>query len=84
MVGGDQLLASVCALPNETRALEDGDVLLYGREAHRVPRSETGHRRRFRERPRQDVRSRAIGQGTEKLVEVRFPFRSMYNHMVVR
>jgi len=27
--------------------------------------SPSGHRRRFRERPRQDVPSRAVGQGTE-------------------
>ena len=69
VVGGDQLLAAVCTLLNETRALEHGDVFLHGGEAHLVSRSKTGHRRRFRERPRQDVPSRAIGQGTEQLVE---------------
>jgi hypothetical protein len=70
MVGGDQLLAAVCTLLNETRALEHGDVLLHGGEAHLVTRSKSGHGRRFRERPRQDVASRAIGQGTEELVDL--------------
>ena len=84
MVGGDQLLAAVCTLLNETRALEHGDVLLHGGEAHLVPRSKIGHRRRFRERPRQDAAARAIGQSTEELVERFFAVFSNYNHMVVR
>jgi hypothetical protein len=84
VVGGDQLLAAVCTLLNETRALEHGDVLLRGGEAHLVPRSKIGHRRRLRERPRQDVASRAIGQGTEQLVERLVALFSTYNHLVVR
>src|SRR5688572_16622114 len=84
VVGGDQLLAAVCTLLNEARAPEHGDVLLHGGEAHLVPRSKIGHRRRFRDRPRQDVASRAIGQGTEKLVERLFALLSTYNYLVVR
>src|SRR5262249_24580577 len=77
------LLAAVRTLLNKTRALEHGDMLLHGGEAHLVPRSKSGHRRRFRERPRQDVASRAIGQGTEQLVERLVALFSTYNHMVV-
>ena len=33
-----ELLAAVCTLLNETRALEHGDVFLHGGEAHRVAR----------------------------------------------
>jgi hypothetical protein len=78
------LLAAVCTLLNETRALEHGHVLLDGGEAHLVPRGQIGHGWGFRERPRQDVPPRAIGQGTEQLVE-RFVVRfTTYNHSVVR
>src|SRR5262249_47814078 len=58
-------------------------MLLHGGEAHLVPRSKSGHRRRFRERPRQDVASRAIGQGTEQLVERLVALFSTCNHIVV-
>lgn len=78
------MLAAAGALLNETRALEHGDVLLHGGEAHLVARSKIGHRRRFRERPRQDVAARAIGQGTEELVERLLALFSKYNHVVVR
>jgi hypothetical protein len=83
-VGGDQLLAAICTLLDETRALEHGDVLLYGSEAHLVLRSKSGHRRRVGERPHQNVASRAIGQGTKKLVECLFALFLTCNHLVVR
>ena len=83
MVGGDQLLAAVCTLPDEPRAFEHGDVLLHRGEAHLVARGESRHRWRFRERPRQDVASRAIGQGPKELVE-RLVALCLYNHLVVR
>ena len=38
----------------------------------------------FRERSRQDVASRAIGQGTEQLVERLVALCLKYNHLVVR
>jgi hypothetical protein len=38
------LLAAVGTLLNETSALEHGNVLLHGGEAHLVPRSKIGHR----------------------------------------
>ena len=83
VVGRDQLFAAVRTLLNETRALEHRDVLLHGGEAHVVARSEIGHRRRFGERPLENVAARAVGEGAEQLVERCFGFSATYNHMVV-
>jgi len=83
VVGGHELLAAVCTLLNETRALEHADVFLHGREAHFVSRSKVGYRQRFRKRPRQDVASRAIGQCAEQLVERFIALLPKYNHSVV-
>ena len=86
-VGGDQLFAAVGALLNETRALEHGQtVLLHGGEADLVARSKFGHRRRFRERPRQKMSRRVPSAKARKswLSDSSLSFSLKYNHVVVR
>ena len=76
-------LAKMKAVVGDTASYQYATVYAPVSYTH-LPCSKLGHRRRFRERARQDTAARAIGQSTEKLVERFVALQSLYNHMVVR
>ena len=69
-VGADDLAAPDALLGDQAGPLEDRDVLLHGREAHRVVAGQLGDALLAVDRPADDVAPRGVGQGAEHAVEV--------------
>ena len=82
-VAADELLSPVPLLRHEVGALQHGDVLLHGGEAHRVAASKGGYRVLVAQHEHDDVAPCGIGERVEDAVDP-FLFRQTYNHMVVR
>src|SRR6185503_10398497 len=81
-VGADDLAPPVPLLRNQPRSLEHGDVLLHGREAHRVMQRQLGDAFIAGDRPTDDVPPRHVGERAEHAVDVGGGFHG-YNHTVV-
>ena len=64
-VGPDDLATTDPLLGDEARPLEDGDVLLHGREAHRVVAGDLGDALLAGDRAAHDVTPGGVGQGGE-------------------
>ncbi len=75
-----QLFPSVAVLADEAGAFKYGNVFLHGGEAHRIPAGECRDGLLARERDREDVAARRIGQSVEDQVGLSGP--KIYNHMV--
>ena len=67
-VAADELLAAVALLDHEPGALEHGDVLLHGGEAHRVAAGERRHRVLLRHRADDDVAAGGVGERMEDAI----------------
>ena len=86
MSGGvrpDESLAPLGALDDEAGLLEDGDVLLHGRERHVVFTGERRDRVLARDRPTEDVAPRGRGERVEHAVDLVIAELISYNHLVV-
>jgi dihydrofolate reductase len=77
-----ELLPPAALLGDEPGPLQHGDVLLHGREAHRVGLRESRDRGLAGGAAAQDVAARRVRQGTEQLVD-RLVRQFIYNHPVV-
>lgn len=82
-VGLDDLATTRALLGNQTGPLEDGDVLLHGREAHRVVPGDLGNAFGSGYRAEDDVTTGGIGQRGKGSIGVE---RDLHrnNHTVVR
>ena len=69
-VGADDLPAPDALLGDQAGPLEDRDVLLHGREAHRVVAGQLGDALLAVDRPADDVAPGGVGQRAEDAVEV--------------
>ena len=81
-VGVDDLLAAAPLLGHQAGPLEHRDVLLHGREAHRVDVGEPRHRGLAADAAVEDVAARRVGERVEQAVHLRVGER-IYNHPVV-
>src|SRR5918994_2659671 len=81
-VGADDLPPPAAVLSDEARPLEDGDVLLHRREAHRVVRGQLGYALLPVDRAAHDVAPGGVTQCAEDAVVVEGDLQS-YNHTVV-
>src|SRR5262249_56793843 len=81
-VGAHELLAPLPFLGDEPGALEDGDVLLHGGEAHRVALRQRRHAVPAPDGQRDDVAPSAVAKGVEDPVDIGLG-TLIYNHLVV-
>jgi len=69
-IGAHEALTARGGLVDEAGGLEDGDVLLDGRERHVVVDGEAAHRDVAGQRAPQDVPAGAVGEGAEQEIEL--------------
>jgi hypothetical protein len=83
-----QLFSSVAAFVDQLRTLQDPDVFLHRREAHRVARGQRRHGLVGMEHQPHDVAAGGIGQRMEQPIDAIGIFSlaglRTYNHLVVR
>src|SRR5581483_2025806 len=78
-VARHEVLPAPAVFGHQSRPFQDGDVLLYGRKAHRVSAGEGRDREALVQGPAHDVASGGVREGVEGQVHVRL----FYNHTVV-
>ena len=83
-VGADDLASADALLRDQPGPLEDRDVLLHRREAHRVVARQLGDPLLPVDRAAHDVAAGVVGQGAEHAVEVGRGELHWYNHTVVQ
>jgi hypothetical protein len=81
-----ELLPSAALFADETGPFQNGDVLLHGREAHRIGLGQPRDRQLPAHAAAQYVPARGVGQGVEQPVHrlVVQLAQLIYNHLVVR